>query len=77
MYEIEELSKIPTKIFTDRPTDSFFRTEMTRNEDICDCRLMKFKVFTKKLIIFLAFGFRAGESVLEHLTVYDLSLIHI
>ena len=30
---------------------------------------MKFKFFAKKLIIFLAFSFRAGESVLEHLTV--------
>ena len=35
--------------------------------------VMKFKDFAKNLIIFLAFGFRAGESVLEHLTVYDVS----
>ena len=32
---------------------------------------MKLKVFAKKFIIFLAFGFRAGESVLEHLTVFN------
>ena len=31
--------KNPNKTFTDRPTDSFFRSEMTRNEDFCDCRL--------------------------------------
>ena len=31
--------------------------------------VMKFKFFAKK--IFLAFSFRAGESVLEHLTVLN------
>ena len=36
---------------------------------------MKFKYFTKKLIIFLAFGFRAGESGLEHLTVWCIIFI--
>ena len=33
---------------------------------------MKFKVFSKKLIIFLAFGFRARGLVLEHLTVVKI-----
>ena len=42
MADIEQVeeAKIPTKIFAGRPTDSFFRPEMTRNEDICDSRLI-------------------------------------
>ena len=38
-HKMEVGRENPKFFWTDRPTDSLLELRMTRNEDICDCRL--------------------------------------